>query len=150
MPISVSCPQCKTSYNVVDELGGKRVHCNECRAVFLVPDGRWEALAAAEAAAPPPPPPPPRRDESRQPLRPWPPVLSHQHPERPQPPRQRTAGGLAIFVVLTTIAVVMFVGSRAWYSKPTTSRPGLRRPVEAGTAPPPGWVPKGGGNEERR
>src|SRR5437763_1613920 len=37
MPIQISCPGCKASYAVDDELGGKKIRCRKCEAPVAVP-----------------------------------------------------------------------------------------------------------------
>lgn len=37
MPISADCPQCGKTYNVKDDLAGKKFRCKECEGVVTVP-----------------------------------------------------------------------------------------------------------------
>jgi predicted Zn finger-like uncharacterized protein len=51
MPITLSCPGCKTALRVRDDLAGKKVKCPRCARVVLVPvreDDATEVLGAPE------------------------------------------------------------------------------------------------------
>lgn len=48
MPISVICPHCHTTYEVADDLQGRRVLCRECEQLFIV-----EGPSAARSTAVP-------------------------------------------------------------------------------------------------
>jgi predicted Zn finger-like uncharacterized protein len=50
MPISVTCPECSSTYRVADEAAGKAIKCKKCGARVPVPAEGDEA-AAEEAAA---------------------------------------------------------------------------------------------------
>lgn len=60
MPIPVHCPQCRTLYQVGEQLRGKRVRCKSCQETFLIPASPAAAAeprprpAADEASAPRP------------------------------------------------------------------------------------------------
>ncbi|HBI45066.1 MAG TPA: hypothetical protein DDY78_19740, partial [Planctomycetales bacterium] len=74
MAIPVTCPDCGASYQVADQLDGKKVRCRECDAVLLVDS---EAPPPRRAAARPAK--PRRTEESR---------VRSGRPERPQRPRR--------------------------------------------------------------
>src|SRR5262249_16668428 len=37
MPIATSCPNCKVLFRLADELAGKKVKCQKCQSLFVVP-----------------------------------------------------------------------------------------------------------------
>jgi predicted Zn finger-like uncharacterized protein len=39
MPISTTCPNCKAIFRLADELAGKKVKCQKCESLFVVPTG---------------------------------------------------------------------------------------------------------------
>jgi predicted Zn finger-like uncharacterized protein len=51
MPISVTCPECNSTYRVADEAAGKAIKCKKCGARVPVPgDGAAEAASAGAAS----------------------------------------------------------------------------------------------------
>jgi predicted Zn finger-like uncharacterized protein len=150
MPLSVTCPQCRTSYNVADHLGGKRVHCQHCRTVFLVPEppaARWEQIVSDEVAAQSPPPAP---ASSRPPVLPpiaIPPPSAprtvDQRPPRPikTPPPAGNTGATRFIGGL--IAVIVMVALNVWrqsdrpsYEPIQIPRPAFQQPI---FVPHPDW-----------
>ena len=77
MPISATCPSCKTTFRVPDELAGKKVKCQKCQTPFIVaksdsaPAPKKPVSAQISAGEPKPKPkkkaaaPPPMIDTSR-------------------------------------------------------------------------------------
>jgi predicted Zn finger-like uncharacterized protein len=65
MPIATTCPNCKAAFRLAETLAGKKVRCQKCRQVFVVP---------VPEASPPPPPPAPKPSETVP--APEPPVLA--------------------------------------------------------------------------
>ena len=55
MPISVTCPECKHTLKVKDELAGKRGKCPKCQATIAIPAATPPAKPAAAAPIPSPP-----------------------------------------------------------------------------------------------
>src|SRR5262245_14677025 len=54
MAITVRCPQCETSYSLVDRAAGKKVRCKQCQAMIEVPTAGSPAHdEAAEVPLPP-------------------------------------------------------------------------------------------------
>jgi predicted Zn finger-like uncharacterized protein len=63
MPISTTCPSCKAIFRLAEELAGKKVKCQKCQGLFVVPTGEAgtmepgihvpeeRELAVAESAA---------------------------------------------------------------------------------------------------
>lgn len=47
MAISVSCPSCLAEFSLKDELGGRKVRCQQCQEVILVPETSAPASAIA-------------------------------------------------------------------------------------------------------
>src|SRR6266851_3504150 len=37
MPIATSCPNCKALFRLADEMAGKKVKCQKCQSLFVVP-----------------------------------------------------------------------------------------------------------------
>jgi predicted Zn finger-like uncharacterized protein len=50
MPISVTCPECNSTYRVADEAAGKAIKCKKCGARVPVPAGSDEGGAEEPAA----------------------------------------------------------------------------------------------------
>lgn len=49
MPISTSCPKCRTPYTLADQQAGKKVRCRECQSVFIVGAGAASRPAGSSA-----------------------------------------------------------------------------------------------------
>ena len=68
MPLRISCPICKTTFNIGDELLGKRIRCRHCQQTIQVagpPKPAQEQIVKITAA--PPPAPAPAAQTGRQP-----------------------------------------------------------------------------------
>lgn len=50
MPVSISCPKCKTKYSLPDELQGKPVKCKSCGVTFRTKSGSKARVAAGAKA----------------------------------------------------------------------------------------------------
>src|SRR5438128_6844534 len=50
MPIRISCPTCARTYNVADDLHGKKLRCRECGEAIIVSNGQAEGLVEAVEA----------------------------------------------------------------------------------------------------
>jgi predicted Zn finger-like uncharacterized protein len=103
MPVSITCPECDNSFQVKDDLVGRRIRCPKCSAVLTVPD-EDEALSRRSL----------REEETL--------------PRRPRGrPRRRPAGsrrlllvlgvGGAILIPLVTAAVVGVI----FFLRPSTN-----------------------------
>jgi predicted Zn finger-like uncharacterized protein len=57
MPITTTCPGCKSLFRLPDTLSGKQVRCQKCANLFVVPQ-LFGGLAESTVAAPPPEPEP--------------------------------------------------------------------------------------------
>lgn len=51
MPISTTCPNCKAIFRLPEDLAGKKVKCQKCQQLFVVPEGNAETVAAGASVA---------------------------------------------------------------------------------------------------
>jgi predicted Zn finger-like uncharacterized protein len=87
MPITTTCPGCKSLFRLPDTLSGKQVRCQKCANLFVVPQ-MFGSLVEPTVVAPPPVPEPihvpePPKEETREPE----PVAAAPQPE-PAPPTE--------------------------------------------------------------
>ena len=50
MPIAATCPVCQTGHRLGDALGGKKIRCKSCSAIFLVEGPSAESAGEAQIA----------------------------------------------------------------------------------------------------
>ena len=48
MPIPTTCPSCKAIFRLPDEFAGKKVKCQKCECLFVVPEGDGTMIAAGD------------------------------------------------------------------------------------------------------
>jgi hypothetical protein len=136
MPIHAQC-SCGKSYQVKDELAGRKVRCAACQAVIVVPkpsregdlDDRALQFLMTEDAPMPRRPSPPERQEAIQadlprPAPKLPPASATTKPAKPQPPterpssrspqRERRHRALVVSPGIIT-GVLMMVGAVVWF-----------------------------------
>jgi predicted Zn finger-like uncharacterized protein len=51
MPISTTCPHCKAIFRLPEDLAGKKVRCQKCKELFVVPRADTASLAHGESVA---------------------------------------------------------------------------------------------------
>lgn len=140
MPITTTCPQCRSFFDLADEFAGKQVRCAQCKTVFTVPAAAGLAGPVLLSAAPPPLEPLPANDspgwQSWQPPAPSydapapaprydaqyePPTAGQQgaYPNS-QPSYQPQQGSSAVLWIIGGVGVCMLllagaVGAAIWY-----------------------------------
>lgn len=105
MPIALSCPGCKSQYQIPDEFAGRQTKCRKCGANLQIP---------GSAAAPPPAPPAPEAGELE--------FTAGAAPVVVQAYRRKSTGkgrrGLWIAVAVSALLVVGGAGALYWFLSP--------------------------------
>src|SRR6266446_3428519 len=134
MPIHVACPECRSTYDLVDDQQGKKVRCKKCQFVFVAEparNGRKDVVREVEAVVVRP---------SRAPVKKAAPPISARKTvtrvdddeddddrddrRRPAPRKKKSGaspalliGGLAALLVVVVVGVVGLIVVIRWAGK---------------------------------
>lgn len=96
MSISVECPECQATYNVKDELAGKKIRCKKCEGVIRIPADEFD-FGADEFDD---------EEEEEAPRV----VKKSKSKTTKKRTSRRSGGGMPVAIIIAIICLVMMIG----------------------------------------